>query len=119
VAVNENTIREDWLAFWKDADERARARKHSQVALLEVAARYRNLPPDQRAVVNEVLVEAVSSNDATTRFDALALIEEFQITSASSALRKLHERLVASQDPGAPYERVKIERILSRLEAAP
>ena len=84
-----------------------------------MADRYRNLPPDQRLVVNELLAEALSSNNETMRFDALALIEEFGISSASSALRTLHERLVASKDPGAPYQRAKVERILSGFGAAP
>ena len=66
-------IREEWLAFWREADRTAREIKESQAALLVLSDGYRRLTDDERSVVNELLAEALATDDESARFDALAL----------------------------------------------
>jgi hypothetical protein len=60
-----------------------------------------------------------AAEDETVRFDALALIDDFRIAKAMPALRALAGRLASSRLPGAPYELLKVDRILRDLEAQP
>ena len=66
-------------------------------------------------MADQVLAEWALSDDEAVRFDALALIDEFKITNAAPALRKLKSRLASSSEPGAPYELQKVYRIIAGL----
>jgi hypothetical protein len=108
-------VRELWLRRQDEDLSRAFKNKQSHEALLSITARYRGLPVDDRAVVDELLAEQLSSEDETTRFIALALIQDFRIHSAVRALRQLAVWLEAQSWPGAPYEWAKVNRIIGRL----
>jgi hypothetical protein len=109
-------VRSRWLAQWADADRRSREVKDSQSALIELFAHYRALSPGDRLVVNDLLAELAESSEESVRFDVLALISEFGITSALPALRRLADMLEHSDDPGALYEWAKVNRMIARLE---
>lgn len=105
----------EWIDGWRTLSDRSVAAKESQCAVLELVDRYRKLSPDERSVVDRILGEAVLSDEEWQRFDALALINEFQISSALPALDKLADRLEESDRPGAPFELKKVRRIVARL----
>lgn len=108
-------VREAWLAMWEEVSERAIANKESQDALRVLSVRYSALSPEDRLVVDELLAELLASGDETMRFDALALIRQFKITSALPALRRLAGWLEGQTWPGAPYEWAKVNRVIGAL----
>jgi hypothetical protein len=113
--VNEADVRRTWLLFQKDVGNRRQASKQSHLALFDMYERYRTLSPQDRCVVNCVLIEQVGSPDENVRFDALAVIEEFSIDAALPALRALADRLEDEPSPGAPYEWAKVNRLIGNL----
>jgi hypothetical protein len=113
--VNTTEVRDSWLRSLREDLARAQESKQSQDALLSATARYRGLSTDQRLIVDELFVEQLVSHDEATRFIALALIEDFKISSALPALRRLGDWLEAQPWPGAPYEWAKVNRIIALL----
>lgn len=113
----ESDARAAWLRMSAAVSHEAIANKQSQDALAQLASRYRLLSPDDRAVVDGLLAEQVRSSDENVRFDALALVNEFKIQSAASALRSLADWLEHQDHPGAPYEWAKVNRILASVTA--
>ncbi|HUS21194.1 MAG TPA: hypothetical protein VMZ66_04185 [Aeromicrobium sp.] len=106
---------EMWRQRWHEISVRAEERKDSPSAIPALYAAYRTIGERDRAIVDAVIAEAVESDDATERFDALALVGEFRITVAVPYLQRLAERLKALDSPGAPWEREKVTRILQQL----
>jgi hypothetical protein len=76
---------------------------------------YEKLNTEERMMANEVLVEWALLDDERVRFDALALIDDFKISSAVPALIALADRLASSSAVGAPFELHKVDRILRDL----
>lgn len=107
--------RSRWLALWRETDARYREMKASSDAVLELFDRYRALSPTDRSEVDRLLAETLLSDDKKLRFDALALIREFRISSALPQLRALAKRLPRTKSPGAPYELAKVQRIIDVL----
>jgi len=108
-------VRESWRRFHDDVATRAVENKQSSNAQLALAARYRSLADDEREIIDELLAEQLRSEDETVRFDALALIADFQIGSALPALRRLADWLESQSFPGAPYEWAMVNRIIAGL----
>ena len=106
-----------WRKRWKDISLRADEAKDSQSAVPALYAAYRALGEEERPAVNDVLAEAIASDDERDRFDALALVREFRISSARPALERLAQRLERDDSPGAPYELEKVNGILGELDA--
>ena len=113
--MNAGEIREQWEIFWAHTNEKTKAEKASQAALFELSRYYLSLTPAGKDAINDLLAEWVVSDDESKRFDALALIDEHRISSALPALHRLGEELDKSTDPGAPYERAKVDRIVAGL----
>jgi hypothetical protein len=109
--------RRDFEELWERVDADAQAAKFSQGALLRLMAFYRGLDADDQHTVNEALAVWVTQGDERRKFDALALVEEFKIRSATPALHQQLDRLTRSADPSAPYDRAWIERIMTDSEA--
>lgn len=104
-------------AFWDSANREADEFKDSMLALDRLVARYRSLTPSERQLADRVIAEWLHSPDEAKRFDAVALVREFEISSAIPALRDLSSGLQTSSDPGAPFEREKVEALLAELDA--
>lgn len=111
----EKEVRAAWLETCAAISQAAIANKQSQDALGQFADRYRSLTPNDRSIVDRLLAEQVLSDDENVRFDALSLIEDFKIRSATPALRRLADRLEHQERPGAPYEWAKVNRILGNM----
>jgi hypothetical protein len=102
-------------AFWASANREAADFKDPVRALERLAGFYRNLDPREREFADRLLAEWVLSNEETKRFDAVALIREFEVASAAPELRELVDMLGRSDDPGAPFEREKVVALLRDL----
>lgn len=107
-------IRDRMDALWVSANRAADELRDPFVAMERVAAFYAGLGAGERAGADEVLGEWVMSTDEAKRFDAIALVRELSVRRAVPALRALTMRLGASDDPGAPFEREKVESSRSR-----
>jgi len=114
--MNLEKFREEMELYWRAIDEEAKELKESYLALDRLRARYQMFDSVDRSMADQVLAEWVLSDDEGMRFDALALVDEFKIVSATPALRKLRRRLTSSSAPGAPYELQKVDRILRDFE---
>jgi hypothetical protein len=106
---------ERWRQRWHEISVRAEEAKDSPSAIPVLYAAYRAVAEPDRPVVDEVIAEAVVSEEETRRFDALALVGEFHIEQAKPYLRHLAVRLSSSDAPGAPWEREKVDRLLAQL----
>jgi hypothetical protein len=101
--------------FWASADREAREQKDSYLALDRLHSVYRRLDAGERELADQVLAEWLLSDDEARRFDAIALIREFGIVAAVPNLRRLSKKLMQNKDPGAPFEREKVEDLLAEL----
>jgi hypothetical protein len=66
-------------------------------------------------VVDEALADWVVGGDDRRVFDALALIQQFEIRSALPALERRAESLAGATEGPRKHEREKIERIAREL----
>ena len=107
--------RAEFESFWERLDAEALAAKFSQEATIRLASFYRGLDEDDRAVVDAALAEWVSGENARRRFDALALIHEFEIRSAVPALRERMQSLAGAAEGPLADERARTERIVAAL----
>ena len=108
--------RNEWEAYSREIDQTYQDAKDSQGALLALFDRYKGLGPDERKAVDELLSEQLASPDENVRFDALALVREFNISSTEPQLRSLASRLEADMKPGAPFELAKVRLILREIK---
>ncbi len=100
---------------WERANRQATAHKKSQLAVFMLEDFYVSLPVEHRPEANEVLIAWALGDDLTKRFDALALIDRFEIGAAIPALRALADRFEQADGPSAPYDWAKVNRILASL----
>ncbi len=108
-------FREKMERFWESANREALELKDSYLALERLHSLYRRFDSSERQLADQVVAEWVRSNEEAKRFDAVALIREFKIGRAVPALRELADDLGQSDDPGAPFEREKVERLLAEM----
>jgi hypothetical protein len=102
-------------SYRRAVDEEGKSLKDSYVALDRLHSLYRKFDAKEQLMANLVLAEWALSEDENVRFDALALIDDFKITTSMLALNTLASRLASSSTPGAPYELQKVDRILLNL----
>lgn len=99
------------------ADQEARALRDPSFTLDRLHSLYRQLDNEQQALADRVLADWVVSDDETVRFDGLALVEDFSVVLALPALRALASRLGTSTAVSAPYELIKVNRVIDSLTA--
>ena len=104
-----------WRAIWSDVNQRHVDGKDSQGATFELMQRFRSLSPEEKLVVQRVLIEDLATGDESQRFDALAIIGEFDLAGALGALEGLADALGREKAPGAVYELAKVNGIIARL----
>jgi hypothetical protein len=113
--MNLERFREKLWEYRKQVDRTAIELKESNLALEWLRNFYRDLEASERVLANQVLAEWLLFDDESVRFDALALIGDFRISTALTALDELAARLQQSKSPGAPYELKKVERVVREL----
>lgn len=62
-----------------------------------------------------ICVPASARPRPSTRWDALTLVRAYKISATLPALRQLEAQLERSDDPGAPYEAAKVNRVIGFL----
>jgi hypothetical protein len=107
--------REDFDNLWQELDRDAQANEFSQGAVLDLLDAYRRFDVKDRRVVDELLASWVLGGDERRRFDALALIDEFEIRSARPAIEKRLAHLREAAGPAVQTDQAKLRRILARL----
>lgn len=105
----------DWEAIRAELVSRYEGTKESQGVVLDMFKAYRRLSEPERQEADRTVAQWVLSGDASKRFDALALIQEFGIASSLPALRQLAAKLEGDSDVSAPYEWAKVNRAIARL----
>jgi cysteinyl-tRNA synthetase len=113
--MNLDEFRKEMEEYLRSVDEEARWLKNSQLALERLRQLYQRFDAKERAMANQVLAEWALSDKEAVRYDGLALIDDFKITTAASALRSLADRLSKSCAPGGQDERARIDRVLRKL----
>ena len=108
-------FRLEMASYRRSADDDAMSLRDSQIALEKLSGLYKKFDAAERRMADQVLSEWVLSEDEGLRFDALALIDEFKIDTAISALHELAARLVSSAEPSAPYELKKVRENRRRV----
>lgn len=98
-----------------EASAHADFMKEPQEALRALAVMYRGISAEERLEVDQLLAEQLASHDSSERFDALAIIRRFNISSALPALRRLADRLETETEPGAPADRRQVDRIIDNM----
>jgi len=101
--------------FRERVDRESRSLKDPYHALECLQEFYSGLDADDRLRADAVLMDWTRSDDEGLRFDALVLIDGFKIVAAIGALESLAARLESASTPGAPYELLKVQRILQGL----
>jgi hypothetical protein len=107
--------REEFETFWARVSSEAVESKQSPMATIRLASFYRDLGDEDRAVVNEALADWVVNGDEAQRFDAVALIQEFEIRSTLAAMRERLATLREDGDGPEGAERRKLERVVAAL----
>jgi hypothetical protein len=108
-------FRSDMNAYRREVDEEARSFKDSSLAIEKLKRFYDQLSPEEKNLADQVLAEWALSDDEATRFNALALIDEFKLTATLQVLYELATRLGSSKEPSAPFELRKLSRIINNL----
>lgn len=113
--MSDSEFREQLNQAWLDTDRAAQDRKDSHSAVLVLEDLYGALSDEERRVADQVIIEWALSDDNRKRFDALALINRFHISSALPALRVLSAQFEEAVGPSAPYDWAKVNRLIGRL----
>lgn len=108
-------LRQALESFRDQANREAVASKTSHEAYIELTALYGRFDSDERAIAETVLIDWLESDDESKRWDAEALIRDHRVIAAIPALRALADMLEESDEPGAPYEWAKVNRLLGHL----
>jgi hypothetical protein len=110
-------FRSEMEAYRLSVDAEANSRKDSQWALEQLRSLYLKFDDAERKMANQVLPEWVLSEDESARFDALALVGDFEVAEAVTTLKVVAVRLASSIEPGTPFELEKVNQILRKTGA--
>jgi hypothetical protein len=108
-------FRHEMEAYRQAVHEEASKFKYSHLAVERLFALYQKFDAEERRMADQVLTEWVVSEDPGMRFDAKALVHEFEIVKAIPALQQLAQRLASSRAVGAPGELEVVDRIIGDL----
>lgn len=113
--MNIDEFRHEMITYRQAVTEEAMSFKDPYIAIDRLRALYLKFDDKEKMLANQVLAEWVMSDNEDVRFDAQLLIDEFQIVTATPALRELATRLESTITPGAPFELQKVNRIIREL----
>lgn len=108
-------FRNELEAYRSDAEVEAQQARDSFLAYQRLRDLFTRFDPSERELATPVVSDWLSDDDEAKRWDAVALVDDFAIAPALPALRSLAERLESSDDPGAPYEWAKVNRVIGSL----
>jgi hypothetical protein len=108
-------FRSAFETFRDEVSREAVASKSSHDAFVQLSGLYTKFDADECALADAIIADWLGSDDESKRWDAEALIQEHTMASALPQLRALADELECATDPGAPYERAKVNRIIGQL----
>jgi hypothetical protein len=110
-------FRREMASYRLAADQEGESFKDPYVTLEHLRTLYKKFDSAEKQMADQVFAEWALSEDEAIRFDALTLIDDFEIGAAVPALRELATRLTSSSASSAPYGLKKIQRIITQLES--
>lgn len=110
-----NEFRNEMEAYRAAVSKEAIMMKESNRALRDLNDLYSRFDEKERIMADQVLIEWLQSDDEGIRFDALSVIQDFKISSAIPALEELSQRLSKMNLPLAPYEVIKVKKIIAEM----
>jgi hypothetical protein len=108
-------LRAEMESYRRDAAKEADEMKDPFLCVRRLRTLYGRFDSDERVMADQVICGWALSEDEATRYDAMMLIEELNITRALPMLEELVCRFSASTAPGASWELTKAKRIIKRL----
>jgi hypothetical protein len=108
-------FRHEMEAYWQSVDAEANDFKDPFIATKRMYDLYQRFDSDERSMADQVLSEWALLEDSSMQFDALALIEDFEIKKAIGALQRLATHVASSRAPGARHKLEKVNRIIDKL----
>ncbi|MFH0888517.1 MAG: hypothetical protein V1871_04845 [Planctomycetota bacterium] len=102
---------------WENIIEDAVSSKQAPMALVNLIKSYKSLDADRRPLADQIIAEWVTSKDPGKRFDALALVEDFNIRTALPQLRVFEADLKNQTGPIARDELETVRRKIKKLES--
>jgi hypothetical protein len=116
-ATANDNFRFEMDAYRRSANEYANSLKEPFIALERLRSLYGKCDSVEQKMADQVFAEWALSDDESIRFDALALIDDLNVSVAIPALETLAKRLASELTPSAPFELKKVHRIIARLTA--
>jgi hypothetical protein len=110
-----NEMRTAMNSYWGRVYREDIESKGSFDSLAELDRLYHGFGEEERVLADEVLSEWIQSDREDKRFAAMHLVSRFEVKTAVPALERLARQLDEKDDPGAPFERDKAERITREL----
>jgi len=108
-------VRERLERSWLELDRSLAERKDSHGTVTALIHLYRTFSSEERSLANHVICDWLTSATSRKQFDALVLVDEFQIKEAIPVLRALQRQFEQRNDHQAPYDWARVNRILARL----
>jgi hypothetical protein len=113
--VSTSDVSEQLESLRATAEEHARRSKDSMIVTERLISFYRSLSLDSRPAANKKVVEWLKSGDEAKRYDAMALIAEFDIVDALDALRNYAAECEAAGDIASIRQWEKANRLIADL----
>ena len=114
--MTSKNVQKQWEDLWNVLDQEAREIKFSEEAIIKLSEVFKELSLAERGEVSKLLALWVISDDEVKRYDALALIDEFNIEMALPQLLQLERKMNKSNDHSVMFELRKIKRIINKLK---
>ena len=117
--MNLEDFRYKMESYRRDADVEAKSFKDPWIALDRLRNLYASFDEDELRMADQTIRAWLLSDDENLRFDAIALIRDFNIATALPDLHTLATRLALSTTAGAPSELRKVNRLIEELKERP
>jgi hypothetical protein len=113
--MSPDEFRQALYRYWEELYQRGKELKDPYVPLVALRSLYSKLDADQRSLANEVLGEWALSDSTARRYDALALISEFKVTTALPVVEELMRRFAKATGPSARHDLDHARRLAAKL----
>jgi hypothetical protein len=116
MSAHGETLRERLDRVWERLDKDALALKDSQHATAWLVEMYQGLELDEQTAAAEVVAGWILSANVRQRYDAIALVRRFSITTALPNLRRLLVRQASEEGVESRYEFGMVAKLIMALE---
>lgn len=110
--------REDLVRLWQELEAKYVTANLGNLVSVDLGRHYETLSGEDRIVFESLLIERINSDDPGERFTALAVVDDQEVLAALPVLRRELAALRDAVGPSVPFDRAKLERMVSKLERA-